>query len=77
MKHAIAVRLCTVVLIGMLFTILMSGYFQVKAAKDSMYQNSKLRINQVEQILKQNDADIEALKENLREDYIILSLIHI
>ncbi|RHP34351.1 diguanylate cyclase [Lachnotalea sp. AF33-28] len=70
-KHAIAVRLCTVVLIGMLFTILMSGYFQVKAAKDSMYQNSKLRINQVEQILKQNDADIEALKENLREDYII------
>ena len=70
-KHAIAVRLCTVVLIGMLFTILLSGYFQVKAARDSMYQNSKLRINQVEEILQQNDADIEALKENLREDYII------
>lgn len=71
MKRAITVRLCVAILLGMLFTLLVSCFFQVRGTQEGAYQNSVLRIKQVKQILAQNDTEIERLKNNLKEDYII------
>ena len=71
MKRAITLRLCIVIAVSLLFTVFMSYFLQLKSAKEAVYASSILRINQIAQILEQNDAEIAALKENLKEDYII------
>lgn len=71
MKKAIAIRLCIVITISMIVTAFLSYYLQIKSAKETMYSNAELRINQVKEILVKNDAEIEKLTENLEEDYFI------
>lgn len=71
MKKTIAFRLCIVIVISMMISVLLSLYFQVKSARDAMYSNSQIRIEQVSQVLEKNDADIIQLKEELKEDYFI------
>lgn len=71
MKKAITLKLCFVIAISLLLTVLMSYYLQLKSAKEAMYENSLLQNKQIAEILERNDAEVEALKESLREDYII------
>ncbi len=71
MKKAFTVRLCIVIAVSMIATAVLSYYFQIKSAREAMYANAELRINQVKEILENNDAEIEKLKENLQEDYFI------
>lgn len=71
MKRTITIRLCIVIVISMAVTAVLSFYLQIKSARESLYTNAELRINQVREILETNDADIEKLKENLKEDYFI------
>lgn len=71
MKKTIAFRLCVVIVVSMAVTAVLSFHLQIKSAKEVMYSNGELRINQVMEILKTNDAEIEKLNENLKEDYII------
>lgn len=71
MKRTIAYRLCIVIIISMVIMAFVSYYFQVRLAKENTTVNSTIRINQVEQILKDNDIEINKLKENLKEDYLV------
>lgn len=71
MKKAVALRLCIVIAVSMFAAALLSCYVQMKVATDAMYANSLNRIEQVSQILENNDADVEKLRESLREDYFI------
>lgn len=71
MKRTITIRLCIVIVVSMAATAALSLYLQIKSAKEVMYSNAELRINQVVEILEKNDAEIEKLKENLKEDYFI------
>lgn len=71
MKKAITIRLCIVIAVSMLATAVLSYYLQIKSAKEVMDSNAELRINQVREILEENDAEIEKLKDNLEEDYFI------
>lgn len=71
MKRAIAIRLCIVIIAAMLVTALLGYHLQVKSAKEAMIMNSELRFNQIAEILDKNDREIEALRENLKEDYFI------
>lgn len=71
MKRTITIRLCIVIAISMIATAALSFYLQIESAREVMYSNAELRINQVMEILEQNDAEIEKLNENLREDYFI------
>lgn len=71
MKKAVTVRLCIVIAVSMIATAVLSYYLQIKTAREVMYSNAELRINQVREILENNDAEIEKLKESLREDYFI------
>lgn len=71
MKKAITIRLCIVIAVSMIATAVLSYYLQIKSAKELMYSNAELRINQVKEILEKNDAEIEKLKSNLQEDYFI------
>ncbi|WP_215695181.1 diguanylate cyclase [Clostridium sp. MCC353] len=71
MKKAITIRLCIVIALSMIATAVLSYYLQIKSAKEVMYSNAELRINQVKEILEKNDAEIKQLNENLEEDYFI------
>lgn len=71
MKRTITIRLCIVIVVSMAATAVLSLYLQIKSAKEIMYSNAELRINQVVEILEQNDEEIEKLKENLKEDNFI------
>lgn len=71
MKKAFTIRLCIVVTISMLAIVLLSYYLQMKSAKEALYANSTIWIEQISQLLEQNDLDIEHLKEDLKEDYFI------
>lgn len=71
MKKAITIRLCIVIAFSMIATAFLSYYLQIKSAKEVMYINSELRINQVKEILEKNSAEIEELKANLQEDFFI------
>lgn len=71
MKKAITVRLCIVIAVSMIATAVLGYYFQIKSAKEVMYSNAELRINQVKEILEKNDAEIEKLNEDLKADYFI------
>lgn len=71
MKRTITIRLCIVIAISMIATAALSFYLQIESAREVMYSNAELRINQVMEILEQNDEEIEKLNENLREDYFI------
>lgn len=71
MKKTVTVRLCIVIVVSMLISAGVSLYLQIKSAKEVMYSNAELRINQVKEILEKNDAEIEKLNEDLREDYFI------
>ena len=71
MKKNIAIRLCIVIIVSMFVAAFLSYILQIKSAKSAMHNNFMLRIDQIEQILENNDADIEKLKENLQEDYFI------
>ena len=70
-KKAITIRLCVVIVVSMIVTAVLSLYLQIKSAREVMYSNAELRINQVKEILENNDAEIEKLNENLKEDYFI------
>lgn len=71
MKKTITIRLCIVIVVSMAAIAVLSLYLQIKSAKEIMYSNAELRINQVVEILEQNDEEIEKLKENLKEDNFI------
>lgn len=71
MKKAITIRLCIVIVVSMTVTAVLSYYFQLKSAREAMYSNAELRINQTKEILEKNDAEIKELSENLKEDYFI------
>lgn len=71
MKKAIAIRLCAVIAVSMILTAVLSYYLQIKSARETMYSNAELRINQVKEILEKNDAEIERLTKSLEEDYFI------
>lgn len=71
MKRTVTIRLCIVIIISMIATAVLSFHLQIKSAKEVMYSNAELRINQVKEILETNDAEIAKLKENLEEDYFI------
>ena len=71
MKKAITIRLCIVIALSMAATALLGCYFQLKSAREAMYSNAELRINQVKEILEKNDAEIEKLKKSLQDDYFI------
>lgn len=71
MKRAITIKLVVVVLVGMLAVLLTDYRLQIRSAQAGMVQNAQLRIDQIQQLLEQNNAEIERLKENLKEDYII------
>lgn len=71
MKKAITIRLCIVIAVSMIATAALNYYFQVKSAKEVMYSNAELRINQVTEILEKNDAEIEKLNRELEADYFI------
>lgn len=71
MKRAIALRLCAVILIGMLAAVLINYRIQIRTAQDNMVRNAELRIVQMTDILEQNEADVAALREGLQTDYII------
>ena len=71
MKKAITIRLCIVIAVSMIATAALNYYFQIKSAKEVMFSNAELRINQVVEILKKNDAEIEKLNEDLESDYFI------
>lgn len=71
MKRTITIRLCIVIVVSMAAIAVLSLYLQIKSAKEIMYSNAELRINQVVEILEQNDEEIEKLKENLKEDNFI------
>lgn len=71
MKKAVTVRLCIVIVVSMIATAVLSYYLQIKSAKEVMFSNAELRINQVKEILENNDAEIEKLRGNLQEDYFI------
>lgn len=71
MKKTVTVRLCIVIVVSMLISAGLSLHLQVKSAREVMNSNAELRINQVKEILEKNDAEIEKLNEDLREDYFI------
>ncbi|MDC7290758.1 diguanylate cyclase [Blautia schinkii] len=71
MKKTVAVRLCIVIVVSMLISAGLSLYLQIKSAREVMNSNAELRINQVKEILEKNDAEVEKLNEDLREDYFI------
>lgn len=71
MKKAVTVRLCIVIVVSMIATAVLSYYLQIKSAKEVMFSNAELRINQVKEILENNDAEIEKLRGNLQDDYFI------
>lgn len=71
MKRAITIRLCIVIAVSMIATAALNYYLQIKSAKEVMYSNAELRINQAMEILEKNDAEIEALNQDLEEDYFI------
>lgn len=71
MKRTITIRLCIVIVVSMAAIAVLSLYLQIKSAKEIMYSNAELRINQVVEILEQNDEEIGKLKENLKEDNFI------
>ena len=71
MKKTITIRLCIVIAVSMIATAVLSCYLQIKSAREVMESNAALRINQVKDILAKNDAEVEKLNENLKEDYFI------
>lgn len=71
MKKTVTIRLCIVIVISMIATAVLSFYLQIKSAKEVMYSNAELRINQVREILENNDAEIIRLQDSLEEDYFI------
>lgn len=71
MKKAITIRLCFVIVVSMAASALFSYYLQIRSAREVMESNAELRINQVKEILRKNDAEIDKLNENLKEDYFI------
>lgn len=71
MKRVITLRLCLVIILSMFVTTFLSYCLLVKSAKEAMYDNSLIRINQIAQIIEQNDTDTMQLKEGLKEDYFI------
>ncbi|MEW4412247.1 diguanylate cyclase [Clostridium sp. AN503] len=71
MKKAVTVRLCIVIVVSMIATAVLSYYLQIKSAREVMFSNAELRINQVKEILENNDAGIEKLRGNLQDDYFI------
>lgn len=71
MKKAITIRLCIFIVLSMIAAALMSYYLQIKSAKEAMFSNAELRINQVKEILEKNDAEIIKLRRSLEEDYFI------
>lgn len=71
MKKAITIRLCVVIAVSMIATAFLSYYLQIKSAKEVVYMNALLRINQVKEILEKNKTEIEELKKNLKEDFFI------
>lgn len=70
-KKAITFRLCVVIITAMAVTALLGYFLQTKSAKEAMGTNSEIRFNQIAEVLDRNNAEIEELRENLKEDYFI------
>lgn len=71
MKKTVTVQLSIVIIVSMIAVAVIAFHLQIKSAKEAMYSNAELRINQVSEILATNDEDIVRLRENLEEDYFI------
>lgn len=71
MKQMIRKRLSIVILTTMLFSLFLNYNLQIHNARSDMYRNVKGKFRQIEQILDQNEQDVEAVKQNLKEDCFI------
>ena len=71
MKKKIARRLSAIILATTFLTLTINFCIQIDNAKDNMIQSSKLKINQIKEILKKNDEDLSVLTDSLKEDYTI------
>lgn len=71
MKKQIGKQLCGIVLTATLLILAANYFLQVKNARESMVQSSQVKINQIQEILKNNSQDLVQLEESLMEDYII------
>ena len=71
MKKKIAQRLSAIILATMFLTLIINYFIQADNARDRMILSAQLKINQIEEILKKNEEDFDALQNSLKEDYII------
>jgi len=71
MKKQISWRLCVIIVMTMLFTLAVNFGLQARNARMSMIHASQLKIHQVEKTLKNNEEEIERLRQSLNDDYII------
>lgn len=71
MKKQISRRLCIIILATTLLTLLVNYFLQVDGSRESMVRSSQIKINQIQEILKNNSEDTQRLWESLKEDYII------
>lgn len=71
MKKKIAQRLSAIILATMFLTLIVNYFIQADNARDRMRLSSRLKINQIEEILKKNEEDFAVMQDSLKEDYII------
>ena len=71
MKRMISRRLTIVILATMVITLLFNYSLLLLDARHSWIRSSQIKINQIEQILKQNTKEIEQIRQALKDDSII------
>ncbi len=71
MKKYIVLRLIVVGVLASALLMLVTGYIQLDAARDSYNKTAELQLEQLEEILIKNDQDILILQDDLKEEYIV------
>lgn len=70
MKQLLSKYLAIVILITLLPIFFVTSFFHLKNAEQSMLENSHITINQVENMVLQNEANIAILQEELGNEYL-------
>lgn len=71
MKGKIFRRLTVIVLVSMMVILGLNYILQLESARRNMEKKSQLKLDQIDRILEENEGDIERIREQLKEDYII------
>lgn len=71
MKKTIFKRLTAIIFVSGILILGLNYLLQIESAQSYMEVNSRIKLNQIEQILEQNTVDIQRIQEELGEDYII------